>query len=338
MKKKLITVLLMALWLISITVGCNTNPYVYNAVYKNDDAYSIGNFTYKAEAVKEVHINWAFGDVSVLEDDGDTLMVSESNNNLIDDQRLRYLIENGILTIQFCKSGYHGDFKGVEKKLTVKIPKGIKLEIESLSANVNVSDSDFSELDIEVSSGTVDVRNITVSQEFSVETSSGQIDLTKITARSIDIESSSGKVKLIESLAQNDIELDIKSGNVEISETTSLSIDAESSSGKIKMYKVNAPTIEAETSSGMVRLESITTLNAILKSISGEVHADLLDCSSININTSSGAVYLNLNGLGLSSLNYKTNSGELNLSDSVQVINGKVTATIKTSSGNINID
>lgn len=296
MKKKLITVLVMALGFMSFAVGCSKNPYsyVYNHVYENDSNYSVGNFSYKVADIQKVKIKWAFGNVTVVEEDGEELTVSESKNNLTEEQKMRYLITNGVLNIQFCKSGYNGDFKGVEKNLTVKIPKGIEVDIETLSANINLKDANLLELDLEASSGKIEVKNVVVQKELSAKSSSGQINISKV--------------------------------------------EAESSSGKITMHKANAPSMDIESTSGTITLESITTTNAKLEASSGTIHADMLDCQSVNIATSSGNVYLSLNGLGMSSLNHKTGSGKLHLSNNVSTTGGKVAVTIKTSSGNIDID
>lgn len=340
MKKKLITVLVMALGFMSFAVGCGKNPYsyVYNHVYENDSDYSVGNFTYKAADIQKVNVNWAFGNVTVVEDDGEELTVSESNNNLTEEQKMRYLIVDGVLNIQFCKSGYSGDFKGIDKNLTVKIPKGIKVDIETLSANINLNDANLLELDLDASSGKIEVKNVTVQKELSAKSSSGQINIDKAEAESFDVESSSGKINISEVTAQKDIDLESLSGIIDVEDMIANTIEVESSSGKIIMHKANAPSIEIESTSGKITLESITTTNAKLEASSGSIHADMLDCLSANITTSSGNVYLSLNGLGMSSLNYKTGSGKLHLSDNVSTTGGKVSVTIKTSSGNIDID
>ncbi len=340
MKKKLITVLVMALGFMSFAVGCSKTPYsyVYNHVYKNESDYSVGDFTYKGSDINKVNVNWAFGNVTVVEDDGEELTVSESNNNLTEEQKMRYLISNGVLNIQFCKSGYNGDFKGVEKKLTVKIPKGIKVDIETLSANINLNDANPLDLELESSSGKIEIENVVVQKELSAKSSSGQIDISKIKAESVEVESSSGEIIIKEATAQKNVELESLSGNIEADDMIANKIEAESSSGKIIMHKANAPSIEIESTSGMITIESITTTDVKIEASSGAIHADMLDCQSINITTSSGNVYLSLNGLGMSSLNHKTGSGKLHLSDNVSTTGGKVAVTVKTSSGNIDID
>lgn len=311
--RKLLVLCTVICCLATFTVGCK--GLVDMRLYENADAYTAGN--YISTGINEIEIYWAFGSINVETNEANGISITESDSGLLNAERMHYFAERNKLIVQFCKSGYVGNFLFKKKDLTVKIPKNVKLYIEASSADVNINDCTFSSLD--------------------VETSSGNIVIDKITGKNLDVESSSGEINVSNAIVMEEISSETSSGSTELNMIFANKVEVETTSGSINVDKVNAPIVETESSSGSIKMESVTTESIDLKSSSGSINIDLLDCARLNAKASSGSITIKLNGLGLNTLDYSQGSGKLNMGD-VIVGSGKVNATIKTTSGNINFE
>lgn len=216
-------------------VGCRKDKAKYE---KYDDAarYAVGNFTYEAQNVTEVEIDWVGGSVEVEQSDGQTLTVSEDAEGKAESERLHYYLDGTTLKIRYCESGLCSTIDGTQKNLRVEIPVGVDLDIDCESADVVT--------------GALTVR------ELSVETKSGNITAEKWTAERIDA--------------------DTKSGNITVGEVASASVGAGSVSGEIRLGVSKAGKTDVETTSGKVTLELLAGLGARVefKTKSGAFYSD----------------------------------------------------------------
>lgn len=130
-------------------VGCN--GFIDTRFYENANEYTADN--YISTGIKEIEIYWAFGSINVETDEANGILITESDSDLLNAEKMHYFAEGEKLIVQFCKSGYVGNFLFKNKDLTVKIPKNVKLYIEASSADVSINDCTFSSLDVETSSG-----------------------------------------------------------------------------------------------------------------------------------------------------------------------------------------
>ena len=72
--------------------------------YPNASKYKVGNFTLEEE-IDQLEINWIAGSVRVEVTEG-TQVYAEETKVSDDDRKMRYLVENGKLTIQYQKSKF----------------------------------------------------------------------------------------------------------------------------------------------------------------------------------------------------------------------------------------
>lgn len=165
-----------------------------------------------------------------------------------------------------------------ETPLTVEIPDKIweKIEIKSLSGDVNVSG---------FSSG-----------DFSIETSSGDVDTLDMNAENINIESSSGDIRLNDISVKDDIVTETLSGDTRIAKVFSRDIEINSISGDVNLYKLYAINSSIETSSGDVLgniIEHSGTVAFEVKSSSGDISVPLSYENGeriFSVNTKSGDI------------------------------------------------
>ena len=165
-----------------------------------------------------------------------------------------------------------------ENPLTVEIPDKVweKIEIKSLSGDVNISG---------FSSG-----------DFSIETSSGDVDTLDMNAENINIESSSGDIRLNNISVKDDIVTETLSGDTRIAKVFSRDIEINSISGDVNLYKLYAINSSIETSSGDVLgniIEHSGTVAFEVKSSSGDISVPLSYENGeriFSVNTKSGDI------------------------------------------------
>ncbi len=227
--------------------------------FDDNSAYSIGSGEVTATQVSGIDIEWVRGNINLEYYDGETISFTESETNEADYQ-LRYKVKNGVLDIDFCKSGINFNavsFGSVSKDLTILIPQGkelSQLDIESVSAKVNSNGIAANQLDIETVSG-----NVTASGSFvSVDTESvsANIDITADTAlKSFDAESVSGDViiNLPADISGFSVDADSISSSVNANDFT---INGSTVNNDVLKYGDGHITIDFESVSGSLTVKA----------------------------------------------------------------------------------
>ena len=251
--KKIIS-LILALLCASMLTGCNFGINFVNRYgnYADASKYSVGSFTYAAEDVDAVEINWVNGEIEIVQSELAELSVTENGETLDSEEQMHYYIRNGKLIIHYCESGHFGEINSAKKKLRVEIPVDVDVDIDNVSADISIGEmrvGDFEltnvsgdvsfagitakDIDIEIVSGKIDAKSV-CARTFSVNGVSGNINAAKIDADEIDIEIVSGKTELVLARA---CEVDISgvSGNVKITlpEGIGAEVELDSASGNL---------------------------------------------------------------------------------------------------------
>lgn len=230
------TAIALAFALLMTMTGCASSNFsqgtsggVSGGVYANADNYNIGDFTYDASQVTALNIYWLSGSVELVQSDGATLTVSETHDGLDQDHQLRWLLEDGVLTIQFWRSNFSSlqDLTGL-KQLTVELPRGIKLTANSVSAPISAGELELAETKFQTSSGAVTLDSLSC-PDFSANTVSGNVTVGTLATGSAKADTTSGAVSL--GLAQcTGLELGTVSGPMELTLLEGMDIDVEFSS------------------------------------------------------------------------------------------------------------
>ena len=114
--------------------GCN---FGMGYSYPNSSKYKVGNFTLEEE-INQLEINWMAGSVTVEVTEENQVYAKETEVSY-DDQKMRYLVENGKLTIQYQKAKFFSFGSWSKSKdLTVYIPRNMaknmnQIDIETRS-------------------------------------------------------------------------------------------------------------------------------------------------------------------------------------------------------------
>lgn len=220
--------------------------------------YAGGEYGFDCEEISGVEIQWASGTVFVQSWSGDSIQVQEyANSELSERTRMACETDGDTLTIRYRTGTILGSVKG-SKWLTVLVPDGMldKLDVETISAGVQMYGLEPGELDVSTTSGRITASEC-YAQAARLATTSGDMDLSSLYAGELDMKTTSGYL----------------SGTV-ISNT----LDVTSISGDISLYSEgSAGTSRLATTSGDIwfSLEDTAAQSVGVSSVSGDVSLSL---------------------------------------------------------------
>lgn len=97
----------------------------------DDEKYTIGNGT-SASAIDELSVEWVTGSVTVVAAEGNEISVTEDYTGEDEDMQIRWKIEDGELSVKFCKPSRLGGKTNVTKHVTVAIPAAMLASMDSV--------------------------------------------------------------------------------------------------------------------------------------------------------------------------------------------------------------
>lgn len=165
--------------------------------------------------------------------------------------------EDGVYIEVEYDEHYHGK-QQVDTDLTIRVPAGVVLSVETVSASISV-DGVTGELDLETVSGNVEIA--TMPAALDIETVSGNISVASAPADS-DVSSVSGHIEI--QAAGGSIDIENVSGKTIIYGGFIDDGDLESVSGDITCHAIPGPdgSLDIETMSGTITLMIDSTLVA----------------------------------------------------------------------------
>lgn len=241
--------------------------------YKDASTFTAGNFTYAASDVRRVSVRWIDGSVTLKPGTG-TLHADESGV-LSAPQQMHWRIKDGTLEIMYCASGYTGRFPSDSKALTLEIPAGVDVTVNSLSAPVYGSALHVGALALTTLSGAVHLETVTAA-DIAVKSTSGAVGLTDVTAADLHLGSTSGRVDLAGETRADALHVGTVSGAVDAEQLKARTVDVSTVSGSVKLGLAAAADVDIDTTSGAVRLTVPTAIGATFryKTVSGSLHCD----------------------------------------------------------------
>ena len=241
--------------------------------FKDASTFTAGNFTYAASDVRRVSVRWIDGSVTLKPGTG-TLHADESGV-LSAPQQMHWRIKDGTLEIMYCASGYIGRFPSDSKALTLEIPAGVDVTVNSLSAPVYGSALHVGALALTTLSGAVHLETVTAA-DIAVKSTSGAVGLTDVTAADLHLGSTSGRVDLAGETRADALHVGTVSGAVDAEQLEARTVDVSTVSGSVKLGLAAAADVDIDTTSGAVRLTVPTAIGATFryKTVSGSLHCD----------------------------------------------------------------
>jgi hypothetical protein len=261
----------------------------------------VGSYTFPAEGIDSLDIDWTAGTVSVTPYDGSDIKVTEyAQRDLDDREKLVTKVSGGTLEVDYVSPGL--SINMVTKKLEILVPQSLAAQLDTLavdatSADVSISDFTVASLDIDETSGEAMLKNIDAATA-DIGSVSGTIDIAGFSAAGLTMETTSGEMKLTDA-SVDDMKTNSVSGGHMLNGTFK-NVDAGSVSGEIQ--------------------------------IGSTVDPDKLNCES-----TSGSITVTLPGSSDLSVNYSTVSGRFNSEIAVKTSGGAADYTFSTVSGDITL-
>ncbi len=235
-------------------IGINFNNRYGN--YADAGKYSVGSFTYSAECVDTVEINWVYGEIEIVQSELAELSVTENGEGLDSEEQLHHYIRDGKLIIHYCESGHRGKINSAKKKLRVEIPVDVDIDIDTVGADITAGEMNVEDFGLTNVSGNAKFAGITAARDIDIEIVSGSIEAEHITARSFTVEGVSGDID-VEKISADEIDVQIVSGKTKLVLAKACDIDISGVSGNVKITLPEGIGAEVE-----------------LESVSGELHSD----------------------------------------------------------------
>ena len=219
-----------------ISVNNSENNMETSSTYPDAERYRIGSGS--ASAVRELDVEWIAGELWVECDEGRDVRWEEyQEEQLQEDWKMRYYLEDSVLHIRFCQSG-RVRMTNVSKRLTLRIPKTFFLDKVRLHA---------SSADVRCSGGLC-------CRDFFGQTVSGNLQAEGVRCQNARVSSSSGDISLLR-VHVHELDVNTVSGDLSVQEGQCGSVSAGSSSGDLSLLSTLAEKYALSSVSGDISLE-----------------------------------------------------------------------------------
>ena len=152
----------------------------------------------------------------------------------------------------------YGDGLEAHADLTVRVPKGQKIELFLAVGRVEVQNV---EGDIMVDVGAAEVDVTGTKGPLTLDTGSGRVTVRDASG-DLNIDSGSGGLS-VDRLKGGSLRIDSGSGGVEGNDIEVAEVNADVGSGGLRLYRVKSPVVTAETGSGGITLELLSDVQRL---------------------------------------------------------------------------
>jgi lia operon protein LiaG len=208
------------------------NRATYSSGGENSDSDEIivsDKAQVSAQEIQKIKIDWVSGSVNLVVGSGSDIVFYEtSNRTLTDKQKMRYNVsDSGTLQIRYCQNldnilnWFSLDSNMPSKELTMEVPTSLiglldNVEIDSVSADINLTGVYGTKTEMDTVSGRITCTNVNV-DDLEMDTTSGDVICENCKASSVSVDNVSGSVSLSGEIDQ--IDVDTVSGETRIAST-----------------------------------------------------------------------------------------------------------------------
>ncbi len=269
-----------ALAIIALMVCLSLGRFGFNWGFNWDFNFAnyqlVNDRTYDADKIDDINITFTYDEIVILKNSSDKIRVAEyMSRTPAEDELAQVSTDNTSFNIHAGRRELFGWFMNQNSKVEVYLPEGYE-----------------GSLDIETTSGSVEVKENVALTNVDVSSSSGSIRFNEILAKEINLSSTSGSTRgsLLE--AEGDITIQSSSGSIGVDKITGSSADLDSTSGSIRGSEVICTgKVTMESSSGSINYDGVSGNTIELKSTSGGIRGkELLGKDGISVRCSSGGI------------------------------------------------
>jgi len=164
--------------------------------------------TVPAEGINKIKIDWVAGSVNLRVGTSDEIVFSEASyRTLTDRQKMRYTVsDSGVLQIHFCENlenifdWFNLDANMPAKTLTMEVPASLiglldEVEIDTVSANIDLSGVYGSKTDLSTVSGEIRCADVSVN-DLKLSSTSGTLVCENSKADKLNLDNVSGGIRI----------------------------------------------------------------------------------------------------------------------------------------------
>lgn len=208
---------------------CACTGYTSISRYDDADKYLVGSQTYENADLDELRIDWPKGQIVLVEDPNATCVTVTEENDLDDKKKVHSYYHDGILNVEFWRSGLRSNVDEKDKHLTVTYRSVRNLVVNTASSTLKANVLHAENVDFKMTSGDIDVDRITCDR-LTCEMTSGDIDVDKVDCDLFG--------------------LVMTSGDAHFAEITATNVSMSQSSGSITAHALNVDTFKSNSTSG----------------------------------------------------------------------------------------
>lgn len=289
-----------------LTFGIIRGGYSFGGSVEKKEANIRKEKEYSLTEIETLSLNFVASNINVILTNDESLrIVQYSNDELESDKLFDDSVNGQTLKIMEDKLNNHVFwwwFDNTTSAYDIYLPKSYQkaLSIKTVSAQIVINDDlILTDMQVNSTSGDIELKNVNVTNEFETKTISGEIILENIKASECDIQTTSGDISIKSVEGENRIH---------------------SISGKVIVDKMTG-LANIETTSGDIKINNYDIQNnSTLKSISGDIEVTFIpsvNCE-MEINTLSGHIDIPNKSYRIGkepyvNLNIRTTSGDINV-------------------------
>jgi len=227
-------------------------------------------------------INEEFGDISIKGETADILFEKSEDGKVKvvcyehKDAKHRVEVKDGTLSICLvdARNWEFLSFSFSSPKITVYLPEG-----------------EYGALNIEESTGDIDIRNHLSFESISCKLSTGDTKCYASAKESIKVEASTGKIK-VEDISCRELELAVSTGDISVSSLEcERDLKIKVTTGESKLENIKCGNLISDGSTGDISLKNVIASGKFsIERSTGDVKLDMADAAEIFIITDTGDV------------------------------------------------
>lgn len=289
------------LWLtiasVCVVVGCSIFAVTMTACSWNFKALNtqknISNTYEVNEDFNTISMDTSTADITFLSStDGKCKVVCQE----FEKEKHSVAVENSTLTIKAVNERKWYDYIGInigKVEVTVYLPKTEyqALIVKEDTGDITLKGLTFDSIDMELSTGDVNLTDITCAGEIKIGVSTGDVNLQRITCKNFTSEGDTGEISLEDLNVEESISITRSTGDAELDDVTCKTLKVVASTGELSMENVIATKkIEIERSTGDVEFERCDAPEIVIVTDTGDVEGSLLTGKDFTTETDTGRV------------------------------------------------
>jgi len=238
------------------------------------------------EDITDLQVDWVSGGVRIVRSESDEIIWVENGYSEINESRwATATIKNGKLSIvseNQSSFNFMFLFRSRETYLELHLP-----------------DKQFDSMFLQLTSGIIDIRDLSVKQQLRVTMTSGRLQLFDSSAQDLNLNMTSGDVLILDSEFEN-ANLTMVSGKMDLNSNINKQLKSRITSGRMNIVfnQVNPTEIDLDATSGSIRLDLHQDANFTLRvnKTSGRLttNFDGYDGSNYVIGTGANQYYIKM--------------------------------------------